>query len=139
MPTLTQSIEINKNAQDVESVYINWSKYPEFVPSIKEVKDNGNDEIHCKIKLAGMDFSYTAAVKKVAENRYHWQTTEGSIKHSGDATIEPISKDRSRLTLKVDYEVPGPKIAGKVTNWLGLADSGLRSALENFRAYTENN
>lgn len=138
MARITQSIEINKPAGDVEKCYTNWSTYPEFIPFLRKVEEKNGKQLDCELTIAGMKFDYTAEVEKVDDQTWSWNTTKGTITHSGTAEITPVDQKRSRLTMVVDYEMPGPKVAGKITNWLGLADSGLRSALENFRAYAEN-
>jgi len=137
MPTITQSVEIDKPQDVVEKHYTNWTEYPEFVSSLKEVKEVGENKIQCQLGIIGMKFNYTADVQSEGNGVYKWRTTEGDIDHSGTATIESLGENRSRLTLEVNYNAPGPDIAGKIANWLGIADSGLRSAMENFRGYVE--
>jgi len=138
MPTITQTVEIDRPAADVEAVYTSWNKYPEFIPFIKEVNAKGDHQLETKLRIAGMNFGYTAEVSKHGDMKWSWETVEGDINHSGTATIEPISSDRTRLTMIVNYDVPGPELAGRITNWLGLVDTGIRSSMENFRAYVEN-
>mgnify|MGYP006306476697 CR=1 FL=1 len=137
MAVITESIEINRPAKDVEQTYTDWTQYPNFIPFIEDVQMLGDDTFECQLRIAGMTFGYTADVKKLKEMEYSWETTRGDLVHKGKAIIESLDAKRSRLTLTVDYHIPGPVLAGRISNWLGLANTGIRSSLENFRAYSE--
>lgn len=137
MPNMTQSIEINQPVDVVETHYTNWEQYPEFIPYFRSVKKTGDEQIAVDLRVAGIAFDYTARVNKQQDHVYTWETTGGRISHRGTAKLQPAGADKTLLTLEVEYDVPGPDIVGKVSNWLGLADSGLRSSLENFRAFVE--
>ena len=135
MPTLTQTIDIHVQPERVEQVYLNFEEYPQFVAPIAAVKSH-DGLIDCHLRVAGFDFPYTARVEPAGPGRYRWETVDGSVSHRGTAQIEPADNG-TRVTLEVSYDPPGGEIAGRIANWLGLADSGLRHALESFKAHVE--
>ena len=136
MPTITQAIEIHAPAELVERIYRDFDAYPAFIDPISGITQSEDGILDCRLKVAGFEFPYTARVEQAGPGEYRWQTLSGSISHRGTARIESMG-ERTRVMLEVDYDVPGGEIAGRISNWLGLADTGLRHALESFKAYVE--
>jgi uncharacterized membrane protein len=135
MPTLTQAIEIQARPDEVEQIYRNFEAYPQFIAPIATVKEH-DGLLDCDLKVAGFHFPYTARVEQAGPGEYRWETVEGTLSHRGTAHIEPAGSG-TLVTMVVNYDPPGGQMAGKVANWLGLADSGLRHAMESFKAYVE--
>jgi uncharacterized membrane protein len=136
MPTLTQAVEIHARPERVEQVYRKFDAYPEFIAPVTTVKEH-DGLIDCNLRVAGFNFPYTARVEQAGPGEYRWETVPGSsIAHQGTTRIEP-NGDGTRLTMEVSYAPPGGETVGKMANWLGLADTGLRHALESFKAYVE--
>jgi uncharacterized membrane protein len=138
VPTVSQSIDIHAKPDQVESVYRDFESYPTFIGSIVSVKEH-DDLLDCHLRVAGIDFPYTARVEAVKPGEYRWETVDGSISHRGAVHIRPHGAV-TQLAFDVEYDVPGGALghlAGKIVNWTGLVDSGLRHALECTKAHIE--
>jgi len=136
MATITKTIEIQAPPEKVERMYRDFEAYPAFIAPISHVQERRDGLLDCKLQVAGWEFPYTARVERAGAGEYRWQTVDGSISHHGTARIEPAG-DHTRVTMEVNYAPPGGEIAGRIANWLGLADSGLNHALESFKAHVE--
>lgn len=137
MPVITHSIDIHAPKAAVEEHYTNWESYPEFIDGLEEVTMKTPTDMQCKLRVAGLNFGYTAHVERTGEGKYAWHTTEGDVHHSGETQIEKIDDNTTRLRMTVDYKAPGPEIANKIAEWLNLAENQLQKALEKFKTHTE--
>jgi len=136
MASMTQSIDIHASPEKVEQFYLNFAAYPSYIAPIASLKDRGDGHLECSLRVAGFEFPYVAHWQQTGPGTYSWQTVEGSISHRGTARIEPIAGG-TRVTLDVQYDPPGGEWGKRISNWLGLADTGLRHALESFKARVE--
>ena|SRR3712207_2393690 len=135
MPNLTQSVEIQARPDVVETVYRDFEAYPWFIAPLAEVKEH-DGLLDCQLKVAGFTFPYTARVDHVAPGRYRWETVNGTLSHRGTVRIEPEGEG-SRLTMDVSFDPPGGELVAKVANWPFLVETGVRYALESFKAHVE--
>jgi uncharacterized membrane protein len=138
MPALSQSIEIHARPEQVEAIYCDFEKYPEFINSVQEVRAR-DGLLDCHLRVVGIDIPYTARVEKQGPGEYRWETVEGRIMHRGTVQIQP-AESGTRLSIHVDYDMPGGalgQLTGKIVNWTGLVESGLQYSLECARAYVE--
>lgn len=138
MPTVSQAIDIHAAPEKVEAIYREFEKYPDFISSIVAIRE-AQGTLDCHLRVAGVDFPYTARVERSQPGEYRWTTVDGSISHRGSVRIVPHGEG-TRLLFDVDYDVPGGalgQLAGKIVNWTGLVDTGVRHALECAKAHIE--
>ncbi|MEQ8819475.1 MAG: SRPBCC family protein [Sumerlaeia bacterium] len=139
MPNMQQSIVIDQPASVVARHYTDWEKYPEFMPAVEKcVPSADGRRVETHLKVAGMSFHWTSQIEATGDTSFAWKTVDGNVSHRGTTVIEPLSEERSRMTMTVEYDTPAGSLLSKFANWLNLADSGLKHSLENFKAYVEN-
>jgi uncharacterized protein YndB with AHSA1/START domain len=110
MPPITITIEVARPAEDVFAYATDPARFNEWQQGVVggHMDHDGTPEVgsHCHTtrRIGGADRSSTSEVTHIdPPNTWGVRGIDGPIRAIVDLTVEPMSTDRSRLTIAVDF------------------------------------
>lgn len=135
MRTIEHSVDIVAPVANVFSQWVEFDTMPRFAAGVEEVRRIDDRHQHWSADIAGKHQEWDAEIiEEIPDRRIAWRSTSGAA-HSGTVTVEPVSQNSSRLTLRLSYEPHG--IAEKLGGLLGILDSYVVHDLERFKQWVE--
>jgi uncharacterized membrane protein len=135
MTTVTESVEV---AVPVRTAYHQWTQFgefPRFMGGVSEVRQVSDTQTHWVTTIGGVTREFDAEItEQLPDRRVAWMSTSG-MKQAGMVDIEPVAADRSRVTVRMDYEPRG--IAEKAADAMGILTRQVRGDLDRFREFIE--
>lgn len=115
-------------------MWTHFEDFPRFFRYVKEVRELGDGRSQWVVDLLGRQ-EWTARNEEwIEERQIGWRTLEGDVTHSGRVHFEPVGADRTRVTVRIDYDPPGG-LLGDLGDKLGggsAFEAALQEDLENF-------
>jgi len=102
---------------------------------VKEVRQLDDKRLHWRADVGGKTMEWDAEITdQTPDRRIAWRSTLGA--HNGGAVLfEPLSSDRTRVTVRIDYEPEG--IAQNVGSAVGLPGGSVQGDLKRFKKFIE--
>jgi uncharacterized membrane protein len=102
---------------------------------VSEVRQVSDTQTHWVTTIGGVTREFDAEItEQLPDRRVAWMSTSG-MKQAGMVDIEPVAADRSRVTVRMDYEPRG--IAEKAADAMGILTRQVRGDLDRFREFIE--
>ena len=120
-------------AAPVGRVFAYWERienFPQFMPSVREVRDLGGRRSHWKVAGPfGSDIEWDAEQTVDEPNRLiGWKTVAGSVvEHAGIVRFEPLADGGTRVRVRLSYNPIGGAIGHGVASALGVDPGSLMS------------
>ena len=139
MPGATRSIVIDVPPEKLFDVIVDYDRYPEFLPEVKEARSKER-------KGNAVDVDYVAdIVKRIRYTLHHveerprtvrWTFVKGDLMRDnhGSWTLEPTHDGKTRATYTIEVGV-GPLVPRSIVNM--LVDQSLPKLLEAFKKRAE--
>ena len=135
MTTITESVEV---AVPVRTAYNQWTQFedfPRFMGGVAEVRQLSDTRTHWVTTVGGVTREFDAEItEQVPDRRVAWESISGA-RQAGTVDIEPVAADRSRVTVRMEYEPE--KFTEKVADAMGLLRRQVRRDLDRFRDFIE--
>lgn len=115
-----EEIEINAPAKIVYDVASLTEKFPEFIPDVKSIKiiqKEGNKQItQWQASIDGIEFNWEEIEIFYPEKMYlEYKLVKGDVdKFEGYWQILPISENKSKLILYLDFDVNIPMLSSLI-------------------------
>ena len=139
MPGATRSVTIDAPADRVFDVIVDYDRYAEFLPEVKEVRSadrRGNEvDVHYGIDLVKR-IHYTLHMVEERPRSVRWSFVRGELMrdNKGSWTLEPTPDGKTRATYSIEVGV-GPLVPRSIVNM--LVDQSLPKLLEAFKKRAE--
>jgi len=139
MPGATRSVTIDAPADRVFDVIVDYDRYAEFLPEVKEVRSadrRGNEvDVHYGIDLVKR-IHYTLHMIEDRPRSVRWSFVRGELMrdNKGSWTLEPTPDGKTRATYSIEVGV-GPLVPRSIVN--ALVDQSLPKMLEAFKKRAE--
>jgi ribosome-associated toxin RatA of RatAB toxin-antitoxin module len=139
MPGATRSVTIDAPADRVFDVIVDYDRYAEFLPEVKEVRSadrRGNEvDVHYGIDLVKR-IHYTLHMVEERPRSVRWSFVRGELMrdNKGSWTLEPTPDGKTRATYSIEVGV-GPLVPRSIVN--ALVDQSLPKMLEAFKKRAE--
>ena len=139
MPGATRSVIIDAPADRVFDVIVDYDRYAEFLPEVKEVRSadrRGNEvDVHYGIDLVKR-IHYTLHMVEERPRSVRWSFVRGELMrdNKGSWTLEPTPDGKTRATYSIEVGV-GPLVPRSIVN--ALVDQSLPKMLEAFKKRAE--
>jgi len=139
MPGATRSVIIDAPADRVFDVIVDYDRYAEFLPEVKEVRSadrRGNEvDVHYGIDLVKR-IHYTLHMIEDRPRSVRWSFVRGELMrdNKGSWTLEPTPDGKTRATYAIEVGV-GPLVPRSIVN--ALVDQSLPKMLEAFKKRAE--
>ena len=135
METIERTIDLNV---PVPIAYQQWSRFeefPQFMEGVEEVRRLDAKRLHWVANIGGTRKEWDAQITEdVPDQRIAWRSERGEFT-AGVVTFQPLGADRTRMTVRFEYEPQGVKET--VGDWLGLVSRRVENDLERFKAVVE--
>ena len=139
MAGATRSVIIDAPADRVFDVIVDYDRYAEFLPEVKEVRSadrRGNEvDVHYGIDLVKR-IHYTLHMIEDRPRSVRWSFVRGELMrdNKGSWTLEPTPDGKTRATYAIEVGV-GPLVPRSIVNM--LVDQSLPKLLEAFKKRAE--
>jgi uncharacterized membrane protein len=122
----------------ITTVYDQWTQfesYPEFMNDVVSVEQLDDSMTHWKVSVAGVEREYDAQIlEQRPSDVISWRSVSGP-QQSGHVSFTPFEQDRTRVTLRLDFEPHG--VTENVGETFGVVASSVEGSLERFKDYIE--
>jgi uncharacterized membrane protein len=122
----------------IRTCYNQWTQFetfPRFMKAVEEVRQEGEDRVHWRVNIAGRSVEYDAQItEQIPDSRITWVSIAGD-ETGGTVTFEPLTEDRTRVTLVLRYAPRG--LLEKVADLGGIVSMQAKQDLENFKEFIE--
>ena len=122
----------------VGTVYDQWTQfesYPAFMDDVTLVRQVDAAMTHWRVKIGGVEREYDAAIiEQRPREVIAWRSIEGP-KQEGWVNFVPLGPDRTRVTLRLDFEPHG--IAENVGEKMGVVSTSVERSLDTFKEFIE--
>ena len=130
-----QSIEVNVPIRTAYNQWTQFEEFPRFMKAVEFVKQEGEDQVHWRINIAGHLIEYHARIlQQIPNARIAWQSTDGK-ETGGLVTFDPIGEDKTRVTLTLRYAPEG--VLETLADLFGVVATQTRRDLANFKTFIE--
>ena len=135
MATLEKSIEVNVPVNTAYNQWTQFEDFPKFMEGVKEVRQLDDTHVHWHAEIAGKDKEWDAEItEQIPDQRIAWRSTSGTP-NSGIVTFEKISDDKTRITLRMDYEPED--VVEKAGDAAGVLSRRIEGDLQRFKEFIE--
>jgi uncharacterized membrane protein len=130
-----ESIEVNVPVRTAYNQWTQFEQFPQFMEGVKEVRQLDDKRLMWHAEIAGKDERWEARITEQEPDRViAWQSTSGAP-NGGRVTFQPIGNDRTRVTVRLEYEPRGP--VEKAGDALGIVDRQVKNDLDKFKEFIE--
>ena len=135
METIERSIDLNVPVHIAFQQWTRFEEFPQFMEGVEEVRRLDAQRLHWVANIGGTRKEWDAQItEEVPDQRIAWRSEAGEFT-AGVVTFQPLSADRTRMTVRFEYEPQGVKET--VGDWLGLVSRRVENDLERFKAFVE--
>ena len=135
METITKSIDVNVPVRTAYNQWTQFEEFPRFMEGVEEVKQIDDTRLHWVANIGGKRKEWYAKItEQVPDQRIAWRD-EGGAKNSGVVVFHPIDQNKTRITVRVDYEPEG--MTEKTGDMIGVVSRRVEGDLERFRDFIE--
>jgi uncharacterized membrane protein len=135
MSKIVESIDVDVPVRVTYDQWTQFEEFPRFMDGIKQVKQLNDTTLQWDAEINGVDKSWQAEITEQEPDRViAWRSTSGA-RNDGRVTFEPISAERTRVTLELDVEPDGP--IEKAGDALGFVKRQVEGDLRRFREFIE--
>jgi uncharacterized membrane protein len=129
------SIEVDVPVSTAYNQWTQFEDFPQFMQDVLEVRQVDDTHLHWRARIAGKEEEWDAEItNQIPDRRIAWKSTSGPP-NSGAVSFEPISDNRTRVTLRMSYQ---PRNAlEKVGDALGAVKLETSTNLHRFREFLQ--
>ena len=129
------SIEVEVPVSTAYNQWTQFEDFPNFMQDVIEVRQVDDTHLHWRARIAGKEEEWDAEItNQIPDRRIAWKSTSGPP-NSGAVTFQPISDNRTRVTLRMSYQ---PRNAlEKVGDALGAVKLETSTNLHRFREFLQ--
>lgn len=135
MADVEKSIEINVPLSTAYNQWTQFEEFPRFMEGVVSVQQLDDQRLHWVADVGGRRKEWDARItEQMPDSVIEWRS-EGGEPTSGRVTFEPLEADKTRITLRLEYEPEG--IVESTGNALGVVSSTVEGDLERFKEFIE--
>jgi uncharacterized membrane protein/predicted membrane protein len=130
---VSESTEVAAPVSEVYRRWTDFSRFPEFMESVQEVRPLGGGRYHWVARLLGAKQEWDSEVIDQQENHHiTWRNINGPPSR-GTVTLLPLPNNRTRVDLLMEYTPPGGVVGQRLDKLTGASQREVKKALTNFR------
>ncbi len=125
--------EIPAPISEVYRRLTDFSRYPEFMTNVKEVRPLGGGRYHWVARVLGTKQEWDSEVTDQQENqRISWRNLSGPT-NIGTIHLQPLPNNRTEVQLRLEYAPPGGVMGQKLEQLVQSNRKQVKQSLENLR------
>jgi len=135
MATVDKSIDIDVPVSTAYNQWTQFEEFPHFMEGVESVKQLDDTRLHWVANVGGERKEWEARItEQIPDQRIAWRSEGGEFTR-GQASFQAIGPNRTRVTVRLDYEPQG--ITEKIGDMLGVVSSRVEADLERFKDFIE--
>lgn len=136
MERIEKTIDVNCPLHTVYNQWTQFESFPKFMSGVREVRQLDDTHTHWRAELWGKEKEWDAEItEQVPDRIIAWRSISGDAPNGGAVYFEPLSADRTRVRLLMEYEPQG--ITEKVGDSLGAMGMNVQRSVEGFKRFIE--
>jgi uncharacterized membrane protein len=136
MEKVEKSVEVDCPVRTVYNQWTQFEQFPEFMEGVKEVRQIDDTHVHWHAEIWGKDKEWDAEItEQVPDSLISWRSVSGDAPNGGTVRFEPLSSDRTRVRLAMEYEPQGA--TEKTGDALGVMSARVSHTMSQFKKYIE--
>jgi uncharacterized membrane protein len=136
MERIEKSIEVKCPVHTVYNQWTQFEEFPRFMAGVKEVKQLDDTHVHWHAEIWGKDKEWDAEItEQVPNQKIAWRSISGDAPNAGAVRFEPVSADRTRVRLMMEYDPQG--VVENVGDALGIMSKRVENTVEDFKKFIE--
>jgi len=133
--SIIEAIEVKVPVRAVYNQWTQFEDFPQFMKSIKEIRQVDDRHLHWKANVAGEDKEWDSEItEQIPDKRIAWRST-GGVHNAGVVTFHKVADNVTRVTLQMDYQPDG--VLETIGDVLGAVRMEMRSNLTDFKEMLE--
>lgn len=134
--TVTADTEVDVPVRTAYDQWTQFESFPQFMGGVESVRQLGDTTTHWIVSIAGVKREFDADVSdQVPDDHVAWRSTTAEVAHRGRVDFRPVSADRTRVSLTIEWQPEGfVEKAGAV---LQLDDAQVKRDLHRFKKFIE--
>jgi uncharacterized membrane protein len=133
--SIEESIEVNVPVKTAYNQWTQFEEFPQFMHSVKEVKQIDDTHLHWRANVAGQDKEWDVEItEQIPDDRIAWRST-GGVRNGGVVSFHRISDNVTRIMLQMDYEPEGT--LENIGDAIGAVRMEARGNLQRFKELLE--
>ena len=135
MSVIEKSIEINVPVKTAYNQWTQFEEFPRFMEGVEQVRQVDDKHLHWKASIGGKQKEWDAVItEQIPDQRIGWMSQGGS-KNGGMVTFSPVSENKSKLHLRMEYEPEGAM--EKTGDTIGVVAGRVEGDLQRFKDFIE--
>jgi uncharacterized membrane protein len=135
MARFEDTIDVDVPLRTAYNQWTQFEEFPRFMEGVKEVRQQGDTNLHWKAEVGGKDQEWDARITKQEPDQVvAWTSTSGDP-NSGTVKFQQLAPDKTRVMLEVNYEPEG--MTEKAGDKLGFMGRRLTADLKRFKEFIE--
>ena len=135
MSVIEKSIEINVPVKTAYNQWTQFEEFPRFMEGVEQVRQIDDKHLHWRASIGGKQKEWDAVItEQIPDQRIAWMSQEGS-KNRGVVTFSPLSENKSKLNLRLEYETEGA--VEKTGDTIGVVSGRVEGDLQRFKDFIE--
>jgi uncharacterized protein (TIGR02271 family) len=135
METIERSIELTVPAHTAYQQWTRFEEFPQFMEGVEAVRRIDAKRLHWVANIGGTHKEWDAQITEdIPDQRIAWRSEAGECT-AGVVTFQPLAADRTRMTVRFEYEPQGVKET--LGDWLGLVSRRVENDLNRFKGVVE--
>jgi uncharacterized membrane protein len=128
-----ERIEVPAPVSEVYRRWTDFSRFPEFMQNVKEVRSLGGGRYRWVGRVLGTRQEWDSEVIDQQENqRISWRSLNGPM-NAGTVRFQPLPNNRTEVQLRMEYAPPGGAVGQKLEKLTQSTRKEVKQDLQNFR------
>jgi uncharacterized membrane protein len=128
-----ESTEINAPITDVYRWWSEFTRFPQFMSNVREVRPIGPDRYHWIARIFGIKQEWDAEVtEREPSRRIAWRSINGPY-NAGTVSLSELSPNRTEVRVRLEYTPPGGQAGQKLDKLTQTTRREIREDLQNFK------
>jgi uncharacterized membrane protein len=135
MSDVAKHVDVNVPVRTAYNQWTQFEQFPNFMEGVESVQQLDNLHLHWRAKIAGQAKEWDAVItEQTPDELIAWRSISGA-ENSGMVTFERITPDKTRVTLRLQYEPEGAlESAGDA---IGFVSARVQGDLHRFKEFIE--
>ena len=135
MATVERSIEVDLPVRTVYNQWTQFEDFPHFMEGVDEVRQLDDTRVYWVATIAGQRREWESKITEQKPDQFVAWYGFGGATNQGEVTFEPLGPDRTRLTVKMDFDPED--VVEKAGDALGFVERRVQGDLERFKEFIE--
>lgn len=137
MDKVEKAIDVDCPVTTAYNQWTQFEEFPKFMAGVRDVKQLDDTHVHWRAEVWGKEKEWDSVItEQVPDKCIAWRSTSGDAPNAGSVRFEPLSDDRTRVHLTMEYDPQGA--AENIGSALGLMTNRVENTVESFKRFIEN-